>query len=304
MDAHPVRVFYSYSHSDAEILVDLRKHLAVLRRRGLITEWFDREIEAGSEWHAEISRELESADLIVLLVSSDFLDSDFCYQEEMVRALERSDRREARVIAVLARPVDGWESTPFAKLQVVPSNAVPISRWPDQDEALADVASMLRKVVERLRAPENAAGPAGLPTPSVETAAVLESAPEAAVASQRAEIQALLDELRGFDDAFLIINADPTRNYYTQYSSDGDGLWCEAVSNQCLQPGDALGPEQMAHLAELGWNPPEENLVNWWWPATQETPTTEIAELTLRTLTSVYGVNPEETLNVEKSWEN
>jgi hypothetical protein len=76
------------------------------------------------------------------------------------------------------------------------------------------------------------------------------------------------------------------------------------VSNQCLQPGDALGPEEMAHLAELGWNPPEENLVNWWWPATQETPTTEIAELTLRTLTSVYGVNPEETLNVEKSWED
>src|SRR5687768_10268077 len=145
----PVRVFYSYSHSDEDLLARLRTHLTMLRRRGRITEWFDRNIEAGGEWRAEIAEQLDSADLILLLISSDFLDSDFSYEEEMMRAMERSDRDEARVIAVMLRPVDGWEHTPFSKLQVVPRDALPVTRW-RSEEHTSELQSRLHLVCRLL----------------------------------------------------------------------------------------------------------------------------------------------------------
>src|SRR5438874_464176 len=135
MASAPFRVFYSYSHADIRMLEKLRKHMAMLRRQGLITEWYDREIEAGSKWREEIQRELEGADVILLLVSADFLDSDFCYEEEMIRATERARSGEALLIGVMLRPVDGWESTPFAGFQLTPRDARPITKWSDMDEA-------------------------------------------------------------------------------------------------------------------------------------------------------------------------
>jgi hypothetical protein len=147
----------------------------MLRRQGLITEWYDREIEAGSEWRGEIERELEAADVILLLVSADFLASDFCYEQEMVRAVERAHRGEALVIGVMLRPVDGWDSTPFAGFQLVPRGARPISKWSDADEAYSDVVERIRVVLEdRARsAATSAPGDVDLPDtrePAVETA--------------------------------------------------------------------------------------------------------------------------------------
>jgi hypothetical protein len=144
----PFRVFYSYSHADVRMLEKLRKHMAMLRRQGLITESYDREIEAGSEWRQEIERELEAADVILLLVSADFLASDFCYEQEMTRAVERARRGEALVIGVMLRPVDGWDGTPFAGFQVVPRHARPITKWSDIDEAYTDVVERIRAALE------------------------------------------------------------------------------------------------------------------------------------------------------------
>jgi hypothetical protein len=160
MAGPPFRVFYSYSHADVRMLDKLRKHMTMLRREGLITEWSDREIEAGSEWREEIERELESADVILLLVSSDFLASDFCYEEEMTRAIERARAGEVLVIGVMLRPVDGWHNTPFAEFQLVPRNARPITKWSDMDSAYADVAESIRATLET-RAQSTRAGPDG-----------------------------------------------------------------------------------------------------------------------------------------------
>jgi len=148
MAGAPFRVFYSYSHSDSRMVERLRTHMAMLRREGLITEWYDREIEAGSKWRDEIERELEAADVILLLVSAAFLASDFCYEKEMIRAVERARRGEALVIGVMLRPVDGWDGTPFAGFQVVPRDARPISKWSNADEAYADVVERIRAALE------------------------------------------------------------------------------------------------------------------------------------------------------------
>src|SRR5712691_1471711 len=138
--ATPVEVFYSYAHEDETFRNELEKHLSLLRRQGLITAWHDRHILPGIDWAQAIDEHLERASVILLLISADFLASDYCYGIEMQRALQRHQANEARVIPILLRPVD-WKDAPFARLQVLPTNAKPITAWNNQDEAFADVAA-------------------------------------------------------------------------------------------------------------------------------------------------------------------
>ena len=151
--AQAVEVFYSYSHEDEELRDELEKHLSILKRHGVITGWHDRKIGAGREWEGEIDTHLDTADIILLLISADFLASDYCYDVEMSRAMERHEAGEAYVIPVLLRPVDNWESAPFAKLLGLPTDFKAITTWSNQDEAFADVARGIRQVVEALRDP-------------------------------------------------------------------------------------------------------------------------------------------------------
>src|SRR5256885_1566093 len=102
----PVRLFYSYAHKDEELRQELEKHLKMLKRHGLITEWHNRDISAGTDWKQEIDVHLNAADIILLLVSVDFIASDYCYSSEMKCALERYANGEARVIPILLRSVD------------------------------------------------------------------------------------------------------------------------------------------------------------------------------------------------------
>jgi hypothetical protein len=102
------------------------------------------------EWKDEISQHLETAHLILLLISADFLASDYCYDIEMRRALERNERGEAAVIPIILRKVDNWESAPFSKLQCLPKDGKPITSWTDRDEAWADVARGIRLAIRRL----------------------------------------------------------------------------------------------------------------------------------------------------------
>ncbi len=111
-------VFFSYSHRDAGLREQLEKHLALLRRRRVICTWYDGEITAGEEWSPELFGRLETADVVLLLISPDFIASDFCWRDEMTRALARHEAGEARVIPIVLRPVDDWVSAPFGKLQV------------------------------------------------------------------------------------------------------------------------------------------------------------------------------------------
>src|SRR3954470_1358357 len=91
-EAGPVEVFFSYSHKDESLRKRLEEHLSILRRQGIISGWHDRMIGAGQEWKGEIDRRLDSARIILLLISPSFLASDYCYDVEMKRALERHDR--------------------------------------------------------------------------------------------------------------------------------------------------------------------------------------------------------------------
>ena len=145
----PIEVFFSYSHRDEGLRDQLANHLNLLQRRGVITAWHDRNIGAGKEWEGEINTHLHSAHVILLLISSDFLASDYCYGVELDRAMERHEAGEARVIPVILRAVE-WKDAQFGRLQALPTDARPISSWPNLDEAFANVARGIRVAIEEL----------------------------------------------------------------------------------------------------------------------------------------------------------
>ena len=148
-----VSVFYSYAHEDELLQEQLQKHLIMLRRQGLISEWHDREIIAGAEWAKEIDAQLETASVILLLVSSAFLASDYCFDIEMQRALERHARKDTCVIPIILRPCE-WQEAPFAHIQILPSNGVPVTEWSNPDAAFLNIVGGLRRAIEQRILPD------------------------------------------------------------------------------------------------------------------------------------------------------
>lgn len=144
-------VFFSYSHADEALRDQIEKQLALLKRQGLVETWHDRRIGAGSDFAKEIDEHVESDDIILLLISADFLDSDYCYEREMARALERHTAGDAVVIPVILRPCD-WEGAPFGHLNATPPFGRPITKYPDRDEALLEVVKAVRAAAERANA--------------------------------------------------------------------------------------------------------------------------------------------------------
>lgn len=146
----PIELFYSYAHEDEKLRAELEKHLSLLKRQGYISGWHDRAINAGQAWEHEIDSHLNSARIILLLVSPDFMASDYCYDIEVKRAMERHNAGEARVIPIILRPVD-WHSALFGKLQALPRDGKPVRLWSNQDEAFLQITQGIRDVVQRLR---------------------------------------------------------------------------------------------------------------------------------------------------------
>ncbi|HSK71710.1 MAG TPA: TIR domain-containing protein, partial [Pyrinomonadaceae bacterium] len=144
-----VRLFYSYSHKDETLRNELETHLKILERQGLISSWNDRQIGAGDEWKKEIDKNLESADIILLLVSADFIASDYCYEIEMKRAVERHKKDDAVVIPVILRD-SNWKKAPFGKLQALPKNAKAVTKWSDKDSAWRDVSEGIEKAAKKI----------------------------------------------------------------------------------------------------------------------------------------------------------
>lgn len=149
--SQPLKVFVSYSHADDALKTELISHLKPLERMNLVSEWHDRKLRAGDEWDAEISANLETADVILLLVSIDFINSRYCYDVEMERALERHAQGSAKVVPIILRSCM-WQYTAFSKLQALPKDARAISSWPDKDEAFASVADGIRLLAEEVLA--------------------------------------------------------------------------------------------------------------------------------------------------------
>ena len=144
-----VKVFYCYAHEDEELRVELDKHLKALKQKGWINSWNEQEIPSGTEREHEIETHLSSADIILLLVSSDFMNSEYCYSMGILEAMKRHATGEAVVIPIILRPVD-WRDAPFGNLQPLPTAGTAITIWPNLDEALLVVEQGIRAAVKAL----------------------------------------------------------------------------------------------------------------------------------------------------------
>jgi tetratricopeptide (TPR) repeat protein len=148
------KLFFSYSHKDEELRNELETHLALLKRQGVLSSWHDRRITAGSDFDQTISSELESSQIVLLLVSAHFLASDYCYEKEMIRSLEKHEDGSAVVIPVILHPCD-WHSAPFGHLRATPTDGKPVSMYANQQEAFAIVAKDVREAAKSDPAPES-----------------------------------------------------------------------------------------------------------------------------------------------------
>lgn len=146
-----VDIFCSYAHQNKIYRDHLERHLSALKHLGLIRVWCDREIRPGMLWEQEIYEHLDTADLFLLLVSAHFLGSAYCWGIEVQHALERWKRGEIEIVPILVSPVD-CRGTPISCLQMLPSGGKAITQWPDREQAYADVAKGISKVVDTLRA--------------------------------------------------------------------------------------------------------------------------------------------------------
>lgn len=149
MEDKSVKLFISYSHRDEELRQQLDKHLASLKRQKVIEAWHDRKIEAGMEWAKQIDNNLNKADIILLLISPDFIFSNYCSEIEMEQAIKRHEAGEAIVVPIIIEPCD-WTWLVFSKYQAFPKNAKPITTWTNVNEAFLDVIQGIRTVAERL----------------------------------------------------------------------------------------------------------------------------------------------------------
>jgi hypothetical protein len=149
-----IEVFCSYSHKDEALREEFDTHVAMLKRR-LVQVWHDRNISAGGEWAGEIDEHLNSADIITLFVSADFLNSEYCYDKEVTRAMVRQSQKEAVVVPIIVRPCD-WKDAPFGSLQAIPTDGKPVTKWSNRDEAWTDVVLKLKitvmEVLQRVQA--------------------------------------------------------------------------------------------------------------------------------------------------------
>ncbi len=236
----PLRIFFSYAHEDDRFRIRLEKSLKLLERQGLIEPWSDRKLLPGADWAKEIDERLERADLILFLVSDDFLASDYCWGVEMKRALARQEAGEARAVAVIVRDCD-WHSAPFGRLLALPEDGNAVASAANEDEAWAGIARELRRLVE--------ARPASPPaSPSAGTAADPTRYLEAL------EAENLYVELRGM--GAQVAEQMPLDQLYTRLrvgpSAQGTSEAASTAARKSAEPEDLdLRSERGLELSEV-----------------------------------------------------
>jgi TIR domain len=145
----PIDVFVSYSHKDNDLRAELDAHLSLLKHQRKIAAWHDRMIEAGAEWEAQLKAKLESASIVLFLISADFMASEYCYDKEMHWAIDRHHKGKVLVIPIILRPCD-WQGTLFSGLQALPMDLKPVTLWVDRDSAFLDIAQGIRRSVDSI----------------------------------------------------------------------------------------------------------------------------------------------------------
>ena len=143
----PLTLFYAYADKDEELHEELEKHLSTLQRQGIIAGWHHQKLLPGTDWKQVQDEQFSSAQIILLLISSDFLASDASHSE-MERALQRHMVGLSYVIPLLLRPVD-WELPFLAQLQALPRNGIPVTVWENRDEAFTDIAKDVRLAINQ-----------------------------------------------------------------------------------------------------------------------------------------------------------
>lgn len=154
MAENKVSIFFSYSHKDEEFRDEIETHLALLHRNNIISSWHFRKITAGKEPVSEIDTAIKSADIILLLISSDFIASDYCYENELKTAMQRHEAHQAIIIPIIIRPTD-WSQTPFSKLQCLPEGIKAVSTWENRDEAWLNVVNGVKDSIQEIHKLKN-----------------------------------------------------------------------------------------------------------------------------------------------------
>ncbi len=144
----PVKAFISYSRKDIDHLHALESALSPLKRLKNLKLWYDRAIDAGSDWEKEIFQKLDEADIVLCLVSSDFINSDFCYKREFEAVLEKHKKGEKIVVPIQVRKCY-WDNLELAKIQGIPGKW--ITSQPNQDEAWTEVAKSLEPIIDKIK---------------------------------------------------------------------------------------------------------------------------------------------------------
>jgi TIR domain-containing protein/zinc ribbon protein len=241
--AGPITIFYSYSHKDEDLRNELEAHLAPLRRSGLIREWHDRKIVAGQDWDKQISS-YQSAELILFLISADFIKSNYILDIEVKRALERRSAGQAAVVPVILRPVL-WQIIPeFGHLQALPEGARAVTDWPSPDLAFVSVCEGIVAVIPARSASAKPAPGIPVPAPRPTTARSRHRILDAALPERvpLTKPSTLLVLVRGTDSPGLcaIVEAEP------EYHITADDIDSQSLSLKF--PVDKNGTAQPLEL--------------------------------------------------------
>ncbi len=146
----PIKLFFCYSREDEILRKRLEQHLETMKREGLVVLWCDRDITAGKDFLQEIKLHLDTSDILLALVSPAFMSSNYCYDVELRRALDKYIFGELRIIPIILKPVE-WKDTPLGNLQALPLDGKPVTQWKNIDEGLQSIAQGIRTVAKELQ---------------------------------------------------------------------------------------------------------------------------------------------------------
>lgn len=222
--ANPIKVFISYSHRDEKYKDELNKWLIPYETNGIIQVWDDRNILPGEDWDQEINKRLMAADVVLYLVSPDFMASRYITNVELKKAIDRHNTGEQRLVPIIIRP-SNLALLNINNLQAVPKDAKPISSWDNQDEAWYDVSNALGKLFVALQKGEIVLNDSNTSTASSDASTDTPSKPANATSTQQADPPLILsladikgliirDRLSDAVNGLLQLTEQPKYEYY------------------------------------------------------------------------------------------
>lgn len=140
-------LFISYAHKDSSYKEELVSHLKALERKGQINIWEDGAIIAGTDWDVTIKQHLAAADIVLFLISADFINSDYIDRVEVKEAIANHQAGKQILIPIVIRACDFSSFDQLSRFQALPSHAKPVSSWANRDEAWLDVVKGLKRVI-------------------------------------------------------------------------------------------------------------------------------------------------------------